>query len=151
LLKANNVRINVIKEQKFVRDEGERKLVLNDFHMLPTGGHAGATRMAKTVKKYYVWPCMDMDKDIEKFVTKCESCQRFKHSLPAREPMVVTTTSTEAMSKIFMDIVGSIVTDAGGYSYILTMQCELAKYVVAVPLANKDAQTVAFVRPAWDP
>jgi hypothetical protein len=57
--------------------------------------------------------------------------------------MVITSTATEAMSKIFLDIVGSIRTDEFGYSYALTLQCELSKYVLAIPLKSKDATTVA--------
>jgi hypothetical protein len=66
------------------------------------------------------------------------------HSLPAREPLVVTTTATVAMNKIFLDIIGPFPRDEeDGYVYALTMQCELSKFLVIVPLRNKEAATVA--------
>jgi RNase H-like domain found in reverse transcriptase/Reverse transcriptase (RNA-dependent DNA polymerase)/Integrase zinc binding domain/Integrase core domain/Retroviral aspartyl protease len=140
-LEVSEIFVSIVDGIKLVRDESERKLILNDFHMLPTGGHAGVTRMTKTIKQRFEWP--GMAKDIQEFVKRCDACQRFKYSVNAREPLVVTTTATEAMRKIFMDIVGSIATDNGGFSYILTIQCELSKFITAVPLQNKEAKTVA--------
>jgi hypothetical protein len=140
-LKEARVTVYILHDVREINDEQTKKLILNDFHFLPTSGHAGVNRMTKNIRKYYFWS--SLEKDVREFVRKCDACQRFKHSIPAKEPMVVTTTSATALSKIFMDIVGSITTDDVGYSYILTMQCELSKYVVAVPLKNKEAATVA--------
>jgi Integrase zinc binding domain len=113
---------------------------MNDFHMLPTGGHAGVTRMIKTIQKHYTWP--GLARDVSEYVRKCEQCQRHKHQIPAQEPMVVTTTASEAMSKIFLDLMGPFPRDeredvTEGYVYILTIQFELSKYLVVAPLAKK--------------
>jgi hypothetical protein len=51
---------------------------------------------------------------------------------------LITTTATEALDKIFLNLVGPIASDNDEYNYILTMQCELA-----VPLSNKETVTVA--------
>jgi RNase H-like domain found in reverse transcriptase/Reverse transcriptase (RNA-dependent DNA polymerase)/Integrase zinc binding domain len=141
-LEAGNVKISVVKRAKKVENELDRKLLMNDFHVLPTGGHAGVTRMARTLGKHHKWP--GMAKDISEYVRKCDACQRHKYSLPAREPLVVTTTATVAMNKIFLDIIGPFPRDEeDGYVYALTMQCELSKFLVIAPLRNKEAATVA--------
>lgn len=58
--------------------------------------------------------------------------------------MVVTTTAQSAFDKIFfLDVVGPLDKDYSDYSYILTLQCELSKYVEAYPLVRKDSVSVA--------
>lgn len=141
LLHNKGIKMYIIKGAQEVKKESTRKIILNDFHALPTGAHAGMNRMLRTMQKYYYWP--KMEKDVQNFVKKCDACQRYKYSIQKSEPMVVTSTATTALSKIFLDIVGSIEKDEAGFSYILTMQCELSKYVVGVPLKNKETETVA--------
>lgn len=62
-----------------------------------------------------------------------------------KEPMVITTTAQSAFEKIFLDIVGPLDRDNDNYTYILTLQCELSKYVCAFPLVNKTSAEVARV------
>jgi Integrase zinc binding domain len=141
LLKNENIKISVLSGVQKITGADTREIIMNDFHTLPTGAHAGVTRMARNIRKYYHWE--GIEKDVRTFVSKCDSCQRFKYSLPLTQPMVVTTTASSALSKIYLDVVGSIERDEAGFSYILTVQCELSKYVLAVPLINKEARTVA--------
>jgi hypothetical protein len=141
LLEKEKMKISILQGVQRIDNLETRKLILQDFHLLPSSAHAGISRMTKNIRKYYYWS--GLTNEVKQFVSKCAECQKFKHSIPSKEPMVITSTSTKVMSKIFLDIVGSIQTDDMGYSYILTMQCELSKYVVAVPLKNKEAATVA--------
>jgi Integrase zinc binding domain len=136
-----NLKVYVVPGVEIINNAEYKKLILNDFHLLPTSAHAGIKRMSKNIRKYYYWS--EINKDVEQFVKQCDSCQRFKHSTPQKEPMMVTTTSNKSLNKIFMDIVGSITKDYANFSYILTMQCKLSKYILAVPLENKEAKTVA--------
>lgn len=57
--------------------------------------------------------------------------------------MVITTTATTALEKIYLDIVGSLDTDIEGNKYILTIQCELSKFVEAYPYRYKGTVSVA--------
>jgi Integrase zinc binding domain/Integrase core domain len=139
-LKEKDMRISLFPGVERIEDLKTRKIILNDFHTLITGGHAGVNRMLKNIQKYYFWP--GMSNDVTNYVKVCESCQRYKHSLLPKEEMVITTTATEALDKIFLDLVGPITSD-DEYKYILTMQCELSKYIVAAPLTDKETATVA--------
>lgn len=58
--------------------------------------------------------------------------------------MVITTTAGTTFQKIYLDTVGPIETDSQGFSYFLTLQCELSKYVEAYPLVSKDTITIAI-------
>lgn len=118
-----------------------KQLILNDFHMLPTGGHAGINRMFNNIRKYYFWN--GMKKDVENFVKRCDDCQKCKYSLNKKQPMKVTTTAMTAFQKVMLDLVGPLENDEDNNRYILTLQCELSKFVECYPLPNKEAKTVA--------
>ena len=57
--------------------------------------------------------------------------------------MTITSTAHAAFEKIFMDVVGPLDRDIQGNSYILTLQCELTKYVEAYPLKTKRSEEIA--------
>lgn len=134
-------RLCIIKDVATVNEKDDRRVILNDFHLLPSSGHAGMRRMSNNIKKYYYWP--GIDKDVRDFVKRCDVCQRQKHSTPIKEPMNITTTANSAFEKIFLDLVGPLETDNENFSYILTLQCELSKYVEAYPLVSKKTDEVA--------
>lgn len=139
--KWSGPRICIIKEATRINNEHDKLVILNDFHLLPTSGHAGIRRMLNNIKKYYFWT--NMEEDVKRFVKKCVKCQTQKHSLPTKQPMEISTTAQLALDKIYLDIVGPLSKDYYNYSYILTIQCELSKYIEAYPLENKDSVTVA--------
>ena len=62
--------------------------------------------------------------------------------------MMITNTSTTALDIIAMDIVGPISVTPDRFEVISTMQCLVTKFVVAVPMRDAQAYTVAdsFVR-----
>lgn len=139
--KLANITISILRGVQNVHNKEIRQLILNDFHMLPTGGHAGIKRMYNNIKKYYYWT--NLAKDVESFVKRCDDCQRHKHLNIHREPLTITSTAATAFEKIFLDIVGPLNTDNDCNKYILTIQCELTKFVECYPITNKDAETVA--------
>lgn len=134
-------RINILKGIRRIISNDDKKVVMNDYHILPTSGHAGIRRMINNIKKSYFWP--GLERDVTNFVNKCKKCQMQKHSLPIKEPMVVTSTAMGAFDKVYLDIVGPLDKDYYGKVYILTIQCELTKFVEAYSLERKDAVSVA--------
>jgi transposase InsO family protein len=134
-------RINILSNVKRIMDRKEKTIILNDYHLLPTCGHAGIRRMINNIKRKYYWP--ELEQEVRNFVRKCSKCQHMKYSRENREPMQITSTATAALEKIFLDVVGPLETDVDGFTYILTIQCELSKYIEAYPLRNKDTVSVA--------
>lgn len=88
--------------------------------------------MYNNIRKYYSWP--KLVDDIASFVKRCDECQKFKHSVKTKEPMAITTTAKQALQRVFMDLVGPLPIDAYGNKYILTLQCDLSKFVEAYPI-----------------
>lgn len=135
-------RLCILNDVKIIENKDDQKVILNDFHLLPTSGHAGIRRMYNNIKKYYFWS--GLERDVIEFIKKCDKCQRQKHtSHYVKEPLTVTTTANSAMEKIFLDVVGPLDRDDYNYLYILTIQCELSKYVEAYPMKTKSAEEVA--------
>jgi len=60
-----------------------------------------------------------------------------------KQPMVITSTSSNPFEKIYLDVVGPLPTTFSGNIYILTMQDDLTKYTLGVPIPNHQANTVA--------
>lgn len=139
----NGIKICVVKNVKIIDSKETRQLILNDFHNLPTGGHAGINRMFNNIKKYYFWS--GLRKEVENFVKKCDECQRYKYSKINKQPLTITSTATSAFQRIFLDLVGPLQTDIENNSYILTIQCELTKFIECYPIPNKEALTVSKV------
>lgn len=139
-------KICVLRKVQKLFNKDDIRVVINDFHLLPTSGHAGIRRMTNNIKRFYYWP--GMDKDILEFVNKCSQCKMQKYSRNTKQPMEITSTSNYAFEKIFLDIVGPLPKDDNNYVYVLTLQCELSKYIEAYPLHSKDSESVAraFVR-----
>lgn len=127
-----------------INNREDKKIILNDFHLLPTSGHAGVSRMLSNLKQYYYWP--GMTNDVIDYVRKCSQCQFNKFSNHnTKEPMVITNTASSAFERISLDIMGPLPVDKNSNKYILTLQCDLSKFVEAYPLQSKDAESVARV------
>lgn len=134
--------IHIIKNNIVVVNDDETKnLIMNDFHMLPTAGHAGIKRTLKTLKQKYVWK--NMNENVENFIKKCTLCQKNKNINQPKIPMTITSTATSAFEKIYLDLVGPIIPDEQSNQYILTTQCELTKFITATPIKNKSTESVA--------
>lgn len=141
-LKGTIPRLLIIKDVIRVTDRDTKIMILNDFHLLPSSGHAGVNRMLNNIKKYYFWP--GMSNDVIEYVKKCKPCQIQKHTnRHVKEPLVVTSTATTAFEKVSLDLMGPLEVDNFNYKYILTLQCDLTKYVEAYSLVKKDAESVA--------
>ncbi|KAL4153639.1 hypothetical protein QTP88_001472 [Uroleucon formosanum] len=105
-------------------------------------GHAGIGKTIKKIKRQFNWPGLKVD--VKNYIKNCESCQKNKvTNKKIKQLMVITSTSSKPFEKIFLDIVGPLVTTASGNNYILTMQDDLTKYSLGVPLPNYTVNTVA--------
>jgi cleavage and polyadenylation specificity factor subunit 1 len=58
-------------------------------------------------------------------------------------PLVLTDTPSTVFEKFSVDIVGPFTLSSSRYRYILTVQDDLSKFVIAVPLEDQTAEQVA--------
>src|SRR5882762_900138 len=66
-------------EQLAIPDNKNLKLkILQEVHSTPTSGHLGVEKTYEQASRHFYWP--RMSKEVKKFVTSCDECQRNKSS-----------------------------------------------------------------------
>ena len=116
--------------------------ILKENHDSILGGHRGMNKTYEAVKRYYRWP--NMKKEVEDYVKRCPKCQFNKTLRPkGRAPMEITTTARYPFERCALDIVGPMTETVSGNNYILTFQDDLSKFIVAIPIPQQDAETIA--------
>ena len=121
----------------------ERKLkLLKEMHECPIGGHQGIQRTYERLKLYVSWP--HMFKDVEVYIRKCPVCQLNKQTCPkVKADLQVTDTQEQPWDKIYLDIVGPFSMSTRRNKYLLTCQDNLSKYIIAIPIEDISAETIA--------
>jgi len=57
--------------------------------------------------------------------------------------MTITDIPINAFDRVIVDTIGPLPKSDNGNEYAITLTCDLTKYLVAIPIANKSANTVA--------
>ena len=119
--------------------------LVNEFvtkiHGGPASGHFGVEKTQRAVQKYAYWP--GWKTDVETFVRKCDVCCRYRRGPRHRQGPLQEATSFGAMRKVHIDLTGPHPRSKNGFTYILTVICQFTKYLIAVPLRDKTALSVA--------
>lgn len=137
-----HVSIVLFKERQVITDDNEKSNIIKDFHNQPLlGGHVGQKRLLKKLRSTYRWK--NMSRDVAKFVKTCHQCQLNKIKIQKPELLQLTPTPQKPFDIVCIDTIGKLPTSMENYSYAVTIQCELTKYVVIIPITNKEASTVA--------
>lgn len=125
-----------------IYNEEEQLELIKRFHDDPIlGGHCGATRLLSKLKSIYHWK--KMAKQVNNYVKNCQKCQLNKVITHNKPLSIITPTPRSPFDTIIFDLVGQFETSEDGNKYAITIQCELTKYVIIIPIPNKEAITVA--------
>ena len=84
-----------------------------------------------------------MAKDISTFVKNCSFCKINKPKPYTKEELSITETPTKPFETVYIDLMGPFEISAQGNRFLLTIICGFSKYLVSVPIQNKEAKTVA--------
>lgn len=136
-----NMDIQIYKPLITITDKSKIIEILHNNHSTPTAGHIGQSRMYKKLREIYKWK--NMKKTIANYIKNCSSCTKNKHQKQNRELLEITTTPTKVFDTMSIDTVGPFTKTNQGNKYAVTMQCDLSKYVIIIPIPNKEANTVA--------
>ena len=115
--------------------------VLDFYHGAPQGAHRGRKQLYFTLQQFFYWN--GMAESVKGYAQSCPVC---KYQSPDTNPQVTMGrhhTPTEANQIVNIDIVGPFKPSSGQMKYILTMQCDFTKYVLAFPLKRKTAEEIA--------
>ncbi len=134
--------IEIIYCSKFEFSDDEKLMIFKQCHDSKIGGHVGIHRTIKKIKNQFNWK--GLKEDVVEYIKNCESCQKGKvTNKRVKQPMQITSTSSEPFEKIVLDIVGPLVTTLSGNTYILTLQDDLTKYSMGIALPNHQTNTIA--------
>lgn len=138
----NNLTIVICNATKVITNENEKLQLIEKFHNNPLfGGHCGQKRLLKKLRSSYRWK--NMSRDVANFIKKCHECQTNKIKVKRPEPLVITPTPQKPFDIVCIDTIGKLPRSTEGHEYAVTIQCELTKYIVIIPICNKLATTVA--------
>lgn len=143
---GNNIlkNVNVIIEQSIqtITDFDEKLRILKEFHDdVINGGHVGQKRMYSKIRSKFFWKYMS--KDIAQYVRNCHACKINKPTYKTREPLTRTLTPQKPFDIIIIDTIGPLQKSQYNNKYAVTIICDLSKYLVTVPIENKEAKTIA--------
>lgn len=132
----------ICKGLKRIPNSEERRKIIEIAHDSVVGGHRGVNKTYKRIRQKYNWD--NLKADVQSYINQCLPCQLKKLvRVKTKMPMTITDTPNMAMEKIAMDIVGPLPISRLGNKYILTIQCQLSKLCMAIPLAEATAITIA--------
>lgn len=134
------LRIILYDEPKRIMCKDTQLKLITEYHNSTHGGHLGIRKTTLKLKQRYIWK--NMGKMIKHFVLNCQQCRRNKQTKNTKEKLSLTETPKTSFEIVSIDTVGPMRL-SNYHRYILTIQCELTKYVIACPMETKDAKTVA--------
>ena len=119
-----------------------RPIIIGETHCLPTGGHRGVTKTYNRIKHNYYWE--NLKTDVQQYIQQCLQCQLKKLvRVKTKQPMAITDTPGTSFDKVAMDIVGPLPKTMRGNEYILTLQDQLTKFCMGIPLPDQTSETIA--------
>ena len=104
-------------------------------------GHAGRAKTKARLMQMYYWPRMEVD--IAQFLEECLECQKAAKPKPPRTFLKPLPTCSSPNQRVHLDLFGPLKTPTMAKGYILCITDACTKYVEAVPISNKLAETVA--------
>ena len=115
---------------------------ISENHESKIGSHKRINKTYRRIREGFMWP--GLKDQVTEFVRKCDICQKQKIlRAEIHEPMLITDTPLDTSDKVSLVTVGKLPTTPDGNKHILTMQGNLSKYCIAVPIPDISATTVA--------
>jgi hypothetical protein len=103
--------------------------------------HVGREKMISAMRDYYWWP--RWQRDVESFVSVCESCQLIKKRTSKREGDVRLFSETEPFSVVGIDLIVQWPEAKNGWKAVLTMIDKFTRLMELIPIASIDSSTVS--------
>jgi len=138
----SSVKIIICNELVKYPPKDLRPIIIGEMDCLPTGGHRGVTKTYNRIKHNYYWE--NLKSDVQRYIQQCLQCQLKKLvRVKTKQLMVITDTPGSSFDKVAMDIVGPLPKTERGNEYILTLQDQLTKFCMGIPLPDQTSETIA--------
>jgi len=129
------------KEGRIFVPRGLRKevLQLNHDHML--AGHLGIAKTIARIQDRYTWPFLASD--VTNYINGCLICAKQKSIGTHTAPLQSMPVPQKIWDTLAMDISGPIIESNDGHKYILVIMDYATRYIIACPMKDQTAKTVA--------
>jgi len=144
--KANDIlaklSVAVVSPVRPIASGNEKQRLLKLFHDDPIhGGHCGINRLYLKLKAQYAWK--NMLRDVKNYIKSCKSCALNKPVPKNKEYLQITPTPQQAFDITIIDTIGPFPISENGNKFAITAICDLTKYLIIIPIPNKEATTIA--------
>lgn len=142
--KLKGFEIILLKPVREIENNEEKIKLIEMYHDDQMfGGHLSRKKVYEKLKNEVYWK--GMSNDIRKYIQSCEKCMVSKVKPINREQMTITRTPVEPFEILVVDTVGPLPKSTNGNKYIITMMCELSKFLITVPAPDNTANTTARI------
>lgn len=136
-----NVIVTLCKGQIITPPPEQRSGIIKEYHNSFVGGHKGITKTYRRIRERYFLE--GLKSEVLEAVRTCQGCQKQKlNRIKTKQPMLITDTPADAFEKVSLDTVGPLPTTPNGNRHILTIQDNLTKYCLAIPITDTKAITI---------
>ncbi|XP_053378575.1 uncharacterized protein LOC128548173 [Mercenaria mercenaria] len=115
--------------------------VLEELHNSPTGGHFGVRKTKLKVRQRFFW--YGLTKDVKQWCKSCDVCASQKGPQRKAKAALKQYNVGAPLERIGIDIMGPLPRSNKGNKYVLTIVDYFTKWIVALPIRNQEATTVA--------
>ena len=114
--------------------------VLDKIHKTVYSGHLGKRKTYRKVQERFYRP--ELKQEVYEYVKTCDICQKIKSTIPNRSELIpIMPTRTNQL--VSTDYAGPFKTTVRGNKYIIVIVDCFGKYLVSVPVPDKEATTAA--------
>ena len=117
-----------------------REAIVRQAHGGITGGHFGIRRTTDQVLRRAYW--CGWRRFVENFCRQCNVCNQVHRGPPPRQALLQPLRENGPMDRLHIDLCGPF-PRSKGYCYILTCIDAFTRFLIATPLPDKSAITVA--------
>ena len=129
---------------KIVVPKDEQLDIIKKFHDDTLGGHLGVMKTHRKIALHYYW--LNMYKDIENYVSKCEICKQYKPTNQARPGLMGNPKQiNRPFEGICLDLLGPFPRSSNSNTNILVCSDYFSKYVMLFPIRNTTANTIVKI------
>ena len=116
-------------------------IILHSYHDSLLAGHQGPFRRAMTIRqKFFIHNLMNK---VKRHIEACHTCLKMKPKYKKNRPVYSRIpVDYTPMQDLSIDI-KSMPQAFGGYHLLLVITCDQTNFTIAVPLRDRQAQTVA--------
>ena len=116
-------------------------MVLYQYHDFVLAGHQGVARTLKTIREKFHFP--EMAQYINKYIASCHTCQEAEkeQNLPTSSHVRIPL-SFRPFDRMGMDIKIMVPSPHMQFTQLLVCTCEITNWVVGIPLAKADTETI---------